>query len=209
MDKKQQQSHQTGAQPQSTIPSEGSESSAATATADGREHLGRELRSQTESPSHAAGPVTARVAYDSISETVKKRIVPNMAEPLMDQQNIRINSNKGLQAKPSPEDPLRDLNSDKSEHPTPGLKSILKVKKCTIHHKKKNTGSPLTSKKKSEVSSGGKRHLFPSYGAKNISPTAKKREEEDKRSIVFNPMARVLTIPSRKDIPLSQKAQVI
>lgn len=53
--------------------------------------------------------------------------------------------------------------------------------------------------------SPNKRHLFPTYEQKKPNSTGRNAEA---KAIQFNPMARVLTIPSRNDIPLQQKAQV-
>lgn len=70
-------------------------------------------------------------------------------------------------------------------------KGILKKRAISVIPKK-------TSSKQADDPSS-KRHLFPSYGS---------TESKEKKSINFNPMARVLTIASRKDFPLSQKCQV-
>ncbi|KAL9188173.1 hypothetical protein ACHAXT_006551 [Thalassiosira profunda] len=92
---------------------------------------------------------------------------------------------------------------EEDEAPAP-IKGILKVRRCSSISDQSNQGKK-GGKKDEPASSPTKRHLFPTYEPKKArSPDG----TEEVKSINFNPMARVLTIPSRKDIPLHQKAQV-
>lgn len=79
----------------------------------------------------------------------------------------------------------------KKESPVP--KGILKKRTMSV------TPSQTMSSKQAD-DNASKRHLFPSY-----SPSS---ESKENKSINFNPMARVLTIASRKDFSLSHKCQV-
>ena len=138
----------------------------------------------------------------------------------------------------STEDAAPDNNAadDEEGPPAPNLKGILKVKQALhITITQNNSNGSLNSKKdlnsrKSDSSpskAGGqvrdRRHLFPTYEKAGDPdpnyPTTAIGIEGDPvpntnnttrrpKSLNFNGMARVLTIPSRKDIPLSQKAQV-
>ena len=93
------------------------------------------------------------------------------------------------------------------------FKSILKVRRCSISLLNANSNKPKTTTTKKEVSSDGKRHFLPTYEPKkspvhSMTGDPLSNNTSSPKSINFNPMARVLTIPSRKDIPLHQKAQV-
>ena len=97
---------------------------------------------------------------------------------------------------------------EEDEDEPPAVKGILKVKRCSMQVKSMSSLSNSNTSKKTEKedpSSPNKRHLFPTYEAK---PSHTAGNAGEIKSINFNPMARVLTIPSRKDIPLHQKAQV-
>lgn len=91
----------------------------------------------------------------------------------------------------------------------PPVKGILKIKRCSVSTSSisSQTNTKKTMKKvgKEDPASPNKRHFLPTYEAKR-SHTDK--DDGESKGIKFNPMARVLTIPSRKDIPLHQKAQV-
>jgi len=95
-----------------------------------------------------------------------------------------------------------DLALDKQKEcaDPPRIKGILKVKRCSASSYPNSNNRKKSDNESTSSSSSSKRHLFPTYEHKN-SPS-------NDKSINFNPMARVLTIPSRKDIPLHQKAQV-
>mmetsp|Transcript_38755 Transcript_38755/g.83488 ORF Transcript_38755/g.83488 Transcript_38755/m.83488 type:complete len:687 (-) Transcript_38755:194-2254(-) len=86
------------------------------------------------------------------------------------------------------------------------IKSILKVKRCSASintiSKRKSIQKPIN-----EVTSASdnKRHLFPTYEPKKSQTSD---PVSSGKAINFNPMARVLSISSRKDIPFHQKAQV-
>lgn len=80
---------------------------------------------------------------------------------------------------------------EKKEPPT--RRGILKKRALSV------IPSTIASSKQADDHSS-KRHLFPSY-----SPSS---ESKEKKSINFNPMARVLTIASRRDFSLSHKCQV-
>lgn len=86
------------------------------------------------------------------------------------------------------------------------IKGILKVKRCSVSinnvSKRKSIQKPIN-----EVTSASpnKRHLFPTYEPKKSQTSG---PVSSGKAINFNPMARVLSISSRKDIPFHQKAQV-
>lgn len=105
-----------------------------------------------------------------------------------------------------------DEEDEDEEDSPPPFKSILKVRRCSAvsvsssssslnkkGDKKKEDKNTLTSTNKQH------RHLFPTYEPKASSSNTASTLN---KSINFNPMARVLTIPSRKDISFHQKAQV-
>lgn len=95
------------------------------------------------------------------------------------------------------------------EEGPPPIKGILKVRRCSTISSNNSSNKTSTIKKDKDAqpsSSPKHRHLFPQYEAKKSSSDGANGGE--KKKINFNPMARVLTIPSRKDIPLHQKAQV-
>ena len=77
-------------------------------------------------------------------------------------------------------------------------KKVSPVKKGILKKRTMSIIPAKMSKQADDMSS--KRQLFPSYG-----PSLDSKEE---KSINFNPMARVLTIASRKDFSLSHKCQV-
>lgn len=116
-------------------------------------------------------------------------------------------------------DPNSQLQNDDADSGPPPVKSILKVKHA-IHTIEDNDNHNNTKKTTTPSSKDGKRHLFPSYepkqsnnmmnnGTTSDATTANDASQpSQKKTINFNPMARVLTIPSRKDIPLSQKSQI-
>ncbi|EJK64513.1 hypothetical protein THAOC_14746 [Thalassiosira oceanica] len=83
------------------------------------------------------------------------------------------------------------------------LKGILKVR-CRPAQSSKNQKSSGKSSKASTPESPMKRHLFPSYNPRHTQF----ENSDSKKDLTFNPMARVLTIPSRIDIPYAQKTQV-
>lgn len=95
------------------------------------------------------------------------------------------------------------------EEGPPPIKGIMKVRRCSASIQSNNSSSSLRNsinkgvKKEAQSSASSKqhRHLFPSYEPKN-------KPSDTTKSIKFNPMARVLTIPSRKDIPFHQKTHV-
>lgn len=108
-----------------------------------------------------------------------------------------------------------DAQEDESEEDEgpPPVKSILKVRRCSmVSVKSISSLDKMKSKSKKgdkPDSSPNKRHLFPTYEPKKSHiPSGVGGQSGEPKSINFNPMARVLTIPSRKDIPLHQKAQV-
>ena len=92
----------------------------------------------------------------------------------------------------------------KSVHVAEKAESVEKNKVAPVKKGilKKRTISVIPAKMASSKQDDGssKRQLFPSYGPSS--------ESKEKKSIDFNPMARVLTITSRKDFSLSQKCQV-
>lgn len=100
-----------------------------------------------------------------------------------------------------------EVAGEEDNGPLP-TKSILKVKRCSVSIKNisnRNSVKRVSNGTTQPSSSPNMRHLFPSYNAKNShSPDAERKG----KAINFNPMARVLTIPSRKDISFHQKAQV-
>eukprot|EP00804_Cyclotella_cryptica_P026541 CCRYP_015393-RA/>CCRYP_015393-RA protein AED:0.09 eAED:0.09 QI:340/1/1/1/1/1/4/438/699 len=102
------------------------------------------------------------------------------------------------------------LNNDENHSKQADIRSILKVKRCTNRSTNNGTASNSSNKidQKQPSSASAKRHLFPAYEPKNSALSKRGEGGREERSVAFNPMARVLTIPSRKDIPLSQKVQV-
>ncbi len=83
--------------------------------------------------------------------------------------------------------------SDEENKVAPVKKGILKKRTISVI-----PAIMASSKQADDVST--KRHLFPSYGPSS--------ESKEKKSVDFIPMARVLTITSRKDFSLSHKCQV-
>jgi len=103
------------------------------------------------------------------------------------------------------------LAKEAEKEELPQFKSILKVRRCSISLLNANSNNKpgKTTTKKDD----GKRHFLPTYEPKkspvhSMTGDPINNNTNPKYSINFNPMARVLTIPSRKDIPLHQKAQV-
>eukprot|EP00571_Detonula_confervacea_P010461 CAMPEP_0172304946 /NCGR_PEP_ID=MMETSP1058-20130122/6285_1 /TAXON_ID=83371 /ORGANISM="Detonula confervacea, Strain CCMP 353" /LENGTH=714 /DNA_ID=CAMNT_0013016353 /DNA_START=142 /DNA_END=2286 /DNA_ORIENTATION=+ len=106
---------------------------------------------------------------------------------------------------------------EEEEDSPPPIKSILKVRRCSHMTpsssnnsiSNQNNGKKKGDKKEDNPMSSPKkqhRHLFPTYEPKKLYTDGENGGQA--KSINFNPMARVLTIPSRKDIPFHQKAQV-
>lgn len=99
--------------------------------------------------------------------------------------------------------------SDEKEEDTgpPPTKGILKVKRCSASTSSSSLSSRNKSKKTDKEAalstSPNMRHLFPTY-----APKKSHTSDQKAKAINFNQMARVLTIPSRKEIPFHQKAQV-
>jgi hypothetical protein len=164
------------------------------------EQLGQNLRGQTASPSLAAGgAVTAAAAAATSSITIQSSASSNLNNDVK-ASGSATNSSPKQPPKASPAKmPQESLQPSKDDKYT-GVKGILKVKHCANYH---NITTPKPSEKVKSASPDGKRHLFPAYEGKNND-----KKVDDNRKITWIPMARVLTIPSRKDIPLSQKAQV-
>lgn len=93
-------------------------------------------------------------------------------------------------------DPVAQKENKASPPVKKGKKGILKTRASVV-----TTQSTSPSIQTAGSCSPSKqRHLFPTY-----SPSV---ENKEKKSISFIPMARVLTIASRKDLSLSQKCQV-
>ena len=95
------------------------------------------------------------------------------------------------------------------ESPPQVVKGILKVRRCSIRSLNSVSSSltkPKVETKKKDGHPPAKRHLFPTYEPKTTSHS--NDPNATSKSVNWVPMARVLTIPSRKDIPLHQKAQV-
>jgi len=101
--------------------------------------------------------------------------------------------------------PVSPRSPDEQTQVTPPpIKSILKASRCSVASTD-NLSNRNNKKSEEEValSCPTKRHLFPVYESKN--PHLSKANS---KQVQFNPMARVLTIPSRKDISPCEKAQV-
>lgn len=101
---------------------------------------------------------------------------------------------------------ISEASDEKEEDGPPRITSILKVSRCSMAST--DSLSSRNNSKKPEKEAGLPtsppiRHLFPVYEPKKTHLS----KAEDKK-INFNPMARVLTIPSRKDIAAYEKAQV-
>ncbi|KAL7511716.1 hypothetical protein ACHAXN_008686 [Cyclotella atomus] len=162
------------------------------------EQLGQNLRGQTASPSLAAGgAVTAAAA--ATATTILSSTSSNLNNDVMASGSATKSSPKQPPKASPTKMPQESLQPSKDDKYT-GVKGILKVKHCANYH---NITTPKPSEKVKSASPDGKRHLFPAYEGKNND-----KKVDDNRKITWIPMARVLTIPSRKDIPLSQKAQV-
>lgn len=97
------------------------------------------------------------------------------------------------------------VDEEKEDDAPPPIKGILKVKRCSSALSSISCGNSIkdASNEATPSSSDNKRHLFPTYEPKKTHSS-----DTDRKAIRFNPMARVLTIRSRKDIPFHQKAQV-
>lgn len=165
--------------------------------------LSQHSRAQTASPSHAAGSPKAATATPAETTSASPKINPNSK----DESSITKSSPEKLSITKPPLDPPQ--NDTSSNQQPSGPKSILKVKHCINRYN--NTNTPKQTPKILSASPDGKRHLFPAYEAKNSprkTTNTNNNGQEPERKVGFIPMARVLTIPSRKDIPLSQKAQV-
>eukprot|EP00578_Thalassiosira_sp_NH16_P028917 CAMPEP_0181094550 /NCGR_PEP_ID=MMETSP1071-20121207/10050_1 /TAXON_ID=35127 /ORGANISM="Thalassiosira sp., Strain NH16" /LENGTH=731 /DNA_ID=CAMNT_0023176881 /DNA_START=265 /DNA_END=2459 /DNA_ORIENTATION=- len=107
------------------------------------------------------------------------------------------------------ETPAQHQQEEEKDHGPPPIKGVLKVKRCSMSMRslsnQTNTNKTNTKGRKEDLTSPNKRHFLPTYEAKR-SHTDK--DDGGNKGIKFNPMARVLTIPSRRDIPLHQKAQI-
>jgi hypothetical protein len=101
----------------------------------------------------------------------------------------------------------------------PPLKGILKVRRCStmeVQQKpkpKKNstTTETTTIRPAGSVSSSTGRKLFPTYEPKktnNNGGSSSSSSNNDRKSVDFIPMARVITIPSRRGMPLGQRARI-
>lgn len=112
----------------------------------------------------------------------------------------------------------REEEKEKEKEGPPPIRGILKVRRCSTGNgsnssqdaKKKNTKKNKSSSSSSS-SPASKRHLFPVYEPKTTAEEAGSGggdKKSKKNKLAFIPMARVLTIPSRKDIPFQQRAQV-
>lgn len=92
----------------------------------------------------------------------------------------------------------------------PPVKGILKVRRCSISIGK------VMDDVGSTCGGGGTRGPTPAptpINGRKLFPTYEPKKRSDgpggpRRSIEFNPMARVLTLPSRRDMQLSQRAQI-
>lgn len=145
------------------------------------------------------------IATDSTEVNVEAARVKSVADSVT--SDSEVGSCAKIHVKSSEGSAPPNHREDQSKQSV--LRSILKVKRCTNRSTNNGTVSNSSNKtdQKQASSPSAKRHLFPAYEPKNIS-SSKGEEERGERSVAFNPMARVLTIPSRKDIPLSQKVQV-
>lgn len=185
-------------------------------------------KSATTAPTAAASTQTAIL---SVAESVDERKSDSISIPTP-KASINANLNKvaatiaissgnntssahGEEKKDEAVNESIKQDDGKSTSTAPTIKSILKVKRCTNHstnslnnHATNNAKKDLRKESDNAKSSSSptKRHLFPTYEPKKSLGSDGNGGET--RSINFNPMARVLTIPSRKDIPLSVKAQV-
>jgi hypothetical protein len=103
----------------------------------------------------------------------------------------------------------------------PPLKGILKVRRCSTMEvlqkpkpKKDNTTETTTIRPAgSSISSSTGRKLFPTYEPKKTNNNgggggSSSSSSNNDRSVDFIPMARVITIPSRRGMPLGQRARI-
>ncbi|KAL7519597.1 hypothetical protein ACHAWX_004356 [Stephanocyclus meneghinianus] len=175
----------------------------------------------------AVGTVPSQKPYDVATEIASSRLEMsdcNVAKDNISTDDVDYHSKSlAVSAMPDLEENSTAKNSDvkspqdsslpnnRDDHnKQSGIKSILKVKRC-INRSANNGATSNSSNKidqKQTSSPSAKRHLFPAYEPKNLGSSKKGEGGREERSVAFNPMARVLTIPSRKDVPLSQKVQV-
>ncbi|KAL3816258.1 hypothetical protein ACHAXA_000197 [Cyclostephanos tholiformis] len=106
--------------------------------------------------------------------------------------------------------------------PTAPIKGILKVRRCSaatlngattanMNVTGTKAGGGAGSGRAANAPSPTGRKIFPTYEPRVSSSSSSSKVGDDSRgdrSVRFNPMARVLTIPSRRDVPLYQRAQV-
>ena len=162
--------------------------------------IGQSLRGQTASPSHAAGTPLLSTNDNNYNNM-------NAASSNTKTDSSTVSTSKEVASSTNVDSsPTKKSSQQTPEEPEPtGIKGILKVKRCINRY---NNSTPKPTKKTLAASPDGKRHLFPTYEPKNGGSSKGDQDKSKERKIAFIPMARVLTIPSRKDIPLSQKAQV-
>ena len=107
-----------------------------------------------------------------------------------------------------------DKDGTECGNPTRPIKGILKVRRCSTASMlnatsaKNDNGKKAMNDAKSSTLSPTGRKLFPTYEPKTAMGSGTDSRGNDRKSIQFNPMARVLTVPSRRDVPLYQRAQV-
>mmetsp|Transcript_47227 Transcript_47227/g.100458 ORF Transcript_47227/g.100458 Transcript_47227/m.100458 type:complete len:669 (+) Transcript_47227:293-2299(+) len=148
----------------------------------------------------AVKPTTPHMLSDKSSDSTSTGDITSISdEKKQEEEDVSSNT---VSAEALDEEAHDDVNDDGP----PSIKGILKVKRCStltsclLLHKSKKEGAKVGL-----TSSPNKRHLFPTYEPKKSHTSD---AENETKVINFNPMARVLTIPSRKDIPFHQKAQV-
>ncbi len=158
-----------------------------------------ECKFSTVSPSSAAAATAAITA----TSTTKNSECQDSTIP-----EIRAATNEEKK-----EDEQERSKEDRDERSgSKPIKSILKVKRAihTIDDASTSNASNKNGSSTTPASKDGKRHLFPTYEPKKSQGHVSDDSSRDapEHSIHFNPMARVLTIPSRKDIPFSQKRDI-
>jgi len=106
-------------------------------------------------------------------------------------------ANTNLPVVPTPVD---TADEEEKEEPLPP-KGILKKCKMSLH---KSASVDASRRDDSSVASGdNRRHMFPSYSRETTND-----EDKESKKLSFAPMARVVTVTSRKDLAFLQKSQI-
>jgi len=168
-------------------------------------------RTQNESSVVAPSSLALALAHPSSAATTPSKATAKATAPTLESQHSSISETTS-----GSDEEKKEAEQDKQsdDHPTgpKQIKSILKVKRAlhTIDDASNGKSGNKNGLSTTPTSKDGKRHLFPTYEPKKShgNGSDNSSQESSEKSIHFNPMARVLTIPSRKDIPFSQKRDI-